>query len=362
MSYRARFADGTSARLFEVDADIGADALTLTGDGIALTVPYAGLRLVSVGGDVRLTLADNPDARITLPDDAREALAAAAPKLFRGRSDLLRLSLSLVAAAAAVVGVVFVGLPMAAPVIARATPAGIETQMGANLATQVHALFGKCEGPEADAATAALAPMVDRLEAASRSAFPITLSLLEMEVPNALALPGGQVMVTRGLLNELEDPEELAAVLAHEIAHVEHRDGMTALYRHAGLGILLDIITGGSGLGQQIVMLAGQLTEVTYTRGQEEAADARALAILADAGHDPAALGRALARLKAWSDRVAKDENDDFEMPEWLASHPDIDARIALAKAAARAASSPALEAAVWARIRAGCNGADAAQ
>jgi predicted Zn-dependent protease len=235
----------------------------------------------------------------------------------------------------------------------------VEAQLGENLARQVHVFMRPCAKTEA--ADAAIAPMVEMLAEAGDPGFPITLTFVREDAPNALALAGGQVMVTSGLLETLESPDELAAVVAHEIGHVKSRDGMIALYRNAGLGILLELITGGSGIAQQIVMVGGQLTELSYTRTQEARADRVAIAIMGDAGLDPAALARAFERLKVFSEdeqekeRPASKAVRDLRIPEWLKSHPDIDNRIVRARAAARPARTVAMSDEAWAIVREAC-------
>jgi Zn-dependent protease with chaperone function len=238
------------------------------------------------------------------------------------------------------------------------TPRHVEAQLGENLSRQVQVFMRPCARTEA--ADAAIAPMIDTLAAAGDPGFPIKLTFVRENSPNALALAGGQIMVTSGLLETLENPDELAAVLAHEIGHVKSRDGMVALYRNAGLGILLELITGGSGVAQQIVMVGGQLTELSYTRAQEARADLVAIEIMRNAALDPAALARAFERLKAYTgDEKEKPRlrrsTRDMHVPEWLQSHPDIDNRIVRARAAQRPARMIAMSAQDWSVVRAAC-------
>jgi predicted Zn-dependent protease len=211
------------------------------------------------------------------------------------------------------------------------------------------------------AADAAITPLVNDLEAAGEPGFVIMLTFVREDSPNALAMAGGQIMVTSGLLETLETPEELAAVIAHEIGHVKARDAMVALYRNAGLGILLELVTGGTGVAQQAIMLGGQLTELSHTRAQEARADRTAIDMLVAAGLDPASLASAFEKLKAYDSDGGR-KNDDavvdrerWRVPEWMKSHPDLDRRIALAKAAATPATRTAMSPEAWAIVRKAC-------
>lgn len=360
--FPARFHDGVTAAEHAVTVTVSADGLEIAAPGVHAFWRRQDIERLSTEagvwrfacGDARLVIYRTPEAEAALKgarilDPRREAM-----KSWGLIGGLLGLS--------AVLGfIVFVAIPMAAEPLAHATPRHVEEQLGENIAKQVNVVMRPCENTEA--ADAAIAPMLEALIAADDPGFPITLQFVSQKSPNALALAGGQVMVTSGLLETLESPDELAAVIAHELGHVKARDGMVALYRNAGLGILLELITGGSGLAQQAILLGGQVTELSYTRRQEARADETAVAMLRGAGLDPAALARAFERLKAFSDFEARDETkgrpsalEQFRVPEWLKSHPDLEGRITRARAQGATATAEALSHADWAIVKAACS------
>lgn len=361
-SFPARLHDGASAAAHAVVVTLAGEGLRLDQDGIAESiVPYAELIFVDADKEaMRIGRRDAPEFRLILPLDARAALEARAPQL-RGHGQggrMAALVAGLVAASVALGAAVFVGAPMAAEPLAHRTPAAVEDAIGENVAAQIRLAMRPCPAGAAAPAEAAARALVDRLAAANGVKGRVEVTFVRTSAPNAIALPGRRIFVTAGLLDTLETGDEFSAVIAHEMAHVAARDGLVALYRHAGLGLMLEIITGGSGVAQQLVLLSGQLTELRYTRAQEQRADDRAIETLARLGHDPAALGHALARLK--SATGGEDEGKRrFDVPEWIESHPDIDARIAAARAQARPGATPTLSDDAWATIRAACTARD---
>ncbi len=72
--------------------------------------------------------------------------------------------------------------------------------------------------------------------------YDLEILVLDSPVVNALAFPGGLIVVYSGLIERLESPEEMAAVLAHELGHVVHRDAMKNLIRQIGLSTLLSLL------------------------------------------------------------------------------------------------------------------------
>ena len=127
-------------------------------------------------------------------------------------------------------------------------------------------------------------------------------TVLDSPELNALASPDGTVFMTHGLLALCQNEDEIAAVLAHEIAHIQARHGIKSLSQEqkieAGRTIATELGAGGSGdlarlsgaLNSSAAGISRTLLTQGYNRGQEEEADAAALKILAAAGYDPAAL------------------------------------------------------------------------
>lgn len=186
---------------------------------------------------------------------------------------------------------------------------------------------------EDDGVRAALDGIVDRLSF-SAAGGRIQLLVIDSPVVNAFAAPGGLVCVSTGLLNALASADELAAVLAHEMSHVNHRDALAGLARRVGMAVLLSVVSGGRG-GTAAQGLLADLVNLRYGREAEDRADAEAVRLLAKRGLDPAAWPRALASL-----RGAGAEHP--RLLRYLDPHSPLDERIARAQREAASAAAGA--------------------
>lgn len=106
------------------------------------------------------------------------------------------------------------------------------------------ARMGTCDTPEAGAA---IDRLLARLAPEGGDGEPITVTIVDWQVANALAAHGGQVVLTRGLIETADGPDEVAGVLAHELGYVSHHHMNKALIRAFGLSILLSSVGGNAG-------------------------------------------------------------------------------------------------------------------
>mgnify|MGYP001167523625 FL=1 len=121
-----------------------------------------------------------------------------------------------------------------------------------------------------------------------------TLTVLNSKEANAFSLPGGFIFITRGLLSLIgSDEAQLAAVLGHEIAHVEKKHGVNAVLRQMGLSVLAEVgVAAIDFLSAELLRLAGltlvQMLQAGWGREAELEADALGQELAARAGFDPA--------------------------------------------------------------------------
>ena len=164
---------------------------------------------------------------------------------------------------------------------------------------------------------------------------PYRVTVLNSDIVNAFALPGGYVYVTRGLLALVDDEAELAGVLGHEIGHVIARHGaqrQTAALGASVIGAVLGAVVGNA-VASQAVGLGSQGLIASYSRDQEYEADTLGVRYLAAAGYDPYAQGDFLAAMdvNAQAQATIAGKGDEARA-DWLSSHPATPERVAAAR------------------------------
>jgi predicted Zn-dependent protease len=155
--------------------------------------------------------------------------------------------------------------------------------------------------------------------ASERPAYPFTFTLINKDVENAFAVPGGYVYIYTGILKKLQDESELAGIVGHEITHVTHHHYRESLAKQATLGLALQAVLGATNAGQVTQMAAGtafQLAGLKFSRSNEADADKGGTALLARTGHNPLGIAKYFAR------------NNGPRIPEWLADHPGAHNRV----------------------------------
>ena len=127
----------------------------------------------------------------------------------------------------------------------------------------------------------------------ARSDIPYTFRVVDSPEINAFALPGGYVYVNRGLIEDAASEDELAGVLAHEIAHVVLRHGAEQAARanlaQKGIGVLGQILGRGTGAaaGESAAQMVANGVFLRFTQNAERRADEVGARMLAEAGYHP---------------------------------------------------------------------------
>ncbi|WP_432821735.1 M48 family metalloprotease [Trichloromonas sp.] len=127
----------------------------------------------------------------------------------------------------------------------------------------------------------------------SRSSLPFQFKVVNDSTPNAFALPGGFIAITRGLLVNLDNESQLASVLGHEVAHVDARHSVQGMQRGALYDLGLIVLTGATGssslgpLARQAGGLAAGLLDRSYSRDQERESDRLGIDYMVRAGYNP---------------------------------------------------------------------------
>jgi len=168
------------------------------------------------------------------------------------------------------------------------------------------------------------------------------ITILNSPKVNAFALPGGFLYVTRGLLALASDSSELAAVIAHEMAHVASNHAILRQERLSSDAIGQEIVNevlGGSRAGK-IALAANQIRLANFSRDQELQADTIGIRMIGNAGYDPFAAGRFLETMNRYQTLANRRQNKLGE-GNFLSSHPTTPARVSLAKRHARFFGAP---------------------
>ncbi len=168
----------------------------------------------------------------------------------------------------------------------------------------------------------AVGPLVKVLPRTSRE---FKFYVVKDPFPNAFALPGGHVLVNTGLLELAEKPEEIAGVVAHEIAHVTERHGFRKIISSTGPYLIFRIFAGGgSGLLGLLGDSSQLLVRQSFSQEYELEADAVGWQYLVAAHIDPRGLADMLKKLRA--------EQDKLKGLEWeiraFSSHPPTEKRL----------------------------------
>lgn len=307
-------------------------AQALDDAAIGVDWPLAAVReTLRNDGRYALTHGDE-DARLVVEAEAWRAASGRSHREIakRGRGREWALVGGLAAAGLAVAAAVFVGIPMAARPLAMRTPPELEARFGANMEAQLRVPFRPCKADTRSAEL--LSDLGRRLGEAADSPFEIRVRAVRAPFVNAFALPGGTILVTGPLIEAARGPDELAAVLAHEIAHVERRHAMQAAWRAMGAGLLLDaVVGGGSGAGQQLIVLAGGFADHRFSRELEAEADDRAIEILQAENISTEGMADFFGRLAHRGDDPRL-----RQAAEWFQTHPDTAGRAEKARRAMR--------------------------
>lgn len=321
----------------QVAWDRGRHVLRVQGEGVDAAVPASHLSLDRGGwrgeavhlvwpqeaGHAAVSVDDGPSLAAlerTLPPDLAEQLRqhrrAAAREHRRSRIVLGCLAVAVLGVVAAVVTLVTAPALLLDPVVS-ALPTDVDVAVGRAVEQSVVAR-DRYDDPVVEQAVERIGQRL--VAAAPPSPFRFRFHVVDDPTVNAFAVPGGVVVVHTGLLRAARSADEVAGVLAHEIAHVLERHSLHALAQRLGLWATVELVVGGAdsaagGLANAATTLSG----LRYGRDQERAADRLGLQILRAAEVSPERMIDFFTRMGA----------DDRAVPDWLATHPDSVARAA---------------------------------
>ncbi len=242
-------------------------------------------------GKARLALQGDNAARLELEDPALiAAIRGSCPDIDKAGKDKggrRKLVIILATTFVSVGLAIFAAAAILPNLLAPMMPASISQAMGKAAVEQVIDLVGALEKNPVKRCTAksghaAMTRFRDRLAAATDYSGPLKITVVNAKMINALAAPGGRLVVFKGFIEFANNPEEFAAVMAHELGHVIHRHPTKSMIRHIGLTGTLDLLLAGGGQGL-LGTATGLMLRTAYSRDAEREADDAALHILKSA-------------------------------------------------------------------------------
>ena len=156
--------------------------------------------------------------------------------------------------------------------------------------------------------------VTEKLSRCAKLPYQVQTYIVEEEGVNAFALPGGKIMVTRGMLKRVKNENELASVIGHELGHFKHRDHLKGLGKSLALGVLSMLVADNYGAAFTTTL---QVTDAKYSQSQELAADLFGIDMMACAYGNVKDAETLFARM---------DKGDEWKY--FLASHPGFHERV----------------------------------
>jgi Zn-dependent protease with chaperone function len=347
----AVYFDGLSSRRRAVSLGFG-DALEINEDGRAAAAwPYDDIRRAdSPSGTLRLSCLTAPAlARLEIRDAAVAAeLSSRCARLDqdvpgRGVGAIVGWSL---AAAASIVAVVLVGVPLAADRLTPLVPQALERRLGDVAEAQLRTVFGNkvCDNP---AGRSAFIKLVNAVREAGSFEASVESAVLSSPIPNAFALPGGKVYLFSGLLAKADNADEISGILAHELGHVRNRDGTRTLIHNGGTSFLIGLLFGDITGSGALIFASRSLVTASYSREAEQDADSFAISVMHRLGRSPKPMGELMFRV------TGKEADSGLTI---LANHPLTEDRLArMSKEDAPPSGPPLLTPQEWKSLKAIC-------
>ena len=242
---------------------------------------------------------------------------------------------------AVVLGVFFLSVPLLAGPLSMLVPASVEDRVGGEMIDELAKTTQFCRS---DAGLAALDGVVDKIAATTDGTYTFKVYVANDEVLNAFAAPGGHIVIYRSIIAEAESPDEVAGVVAHEMAHITEGHPARGMVQALGYGVF-GLLTGGEdGVGARLVKTA--ITS-TYSRDDELDADRSGVEMLNAAGLDSHGLNSFFDTLDAKGQEIPG-------ALEFLSTHPTGDNRKEQLKDLVKD-GTPAMTNAEWAALQQVC-------
>ena len=287
-SYAGRYSDGRTAATTPVTIRLG-DAIEIAGGSASVTWPYDQLQAAAPvqwrDDEVLLRNDAFPGATLFVTDPGfTSAILKRAPHLSAGahRWRYAIPGLVITTALFLAIGAIYLFGLNPAQDVARLVPHALRVSIGKQAATSMVAGSETCTSP---AGLKALKKLVTQLSDASKSGDDFDVRVVNSGIVNAFALPGEQIVVFNGLIDESQSADEVAGVIAHEMGHGIELHPEAGMIRAVGLSALIELLA--SGQSGTLTNAGSLLLQLRYSREAEHQADMHALEILKNADISP---------------------------------------------------------------------------
>jgi Zn-dependent protease with chaperone function len=366
----AKYNDGKTAKTYSIKAFFGKnEVLIMDADGIQIaSCLFDELRIADkrdIENVVRLKFGSDGQERLVL--DRRDDLSAielVCLKLYKSSSDIQRQWRTVVLASLGAIIPLFIiiqfGLPLFAGHMAKIIPISAVQRVGDEVHGQIIRAMGYLEKrPPAEMLcndpkrVALVKRLTETLIAEADATIPVKISVINSKIINAAALPGGHIIIFRGLLEFVENEGELASVLAHEIGHVQSRHPTENIIQGGTLGVLTSLLIGDVAGGFALTGFSSAILKSAYSRDAEREADTIALEIMKRAGLD-------IEESVSFFRRLQNKTEDIKRAASFFSTHPALQERIERAKKKAQSQKEGAyitkvLTRVEWANIKEIC-------
>ena len=302
--------------------------------------PRRGLQLESYSNRLIIRHRDEGDANLEVT--SAPLIRLLRKELDRGFLDLPPLTAALLVGAAGLLSLLLMwqGLDAASRMLAESLDPKDEIELAAPLTDTF--LSSRC----GDQAVYDILQKTARRLGGKNPVWPSwKFAIVKDPVANAMALPGGLIVIHSGLIREAKTPDEITGVLAHEMAHVQHRHMTRSIIRNSALAIPLMLLLGD--VSQILLIDPSNINELVargFSRDTEREADLGALTMLKSAGITSRGLRRFFLRQEKGGD-----------LPAFLSTHPGGEERATAIRRFGETGKDPGLSHTDWQVLRSAC-------
>ena len=333
ISFEAKFYNGEMAQPHQAIVELNRTNLLITTQKQSLKIdwPYKEIKLLEhpvSPQPARLTSSKMPNARLVIETENWHRLKGILPQSAFPGISLSTNWKSLIGFAG--LSVTFIlGFMLYGPKLfeyaSHMIPQSTEEQIG-QLTIESLVKDPVCVAPQGKAS---LEKMVKKIQQGMKRNIAFNVRVIsDDEILNAFAAPGGHLVIYSGILKKAHSVNEMAGVLAHEMAHIEMNHPMKSLMRDLGASMTLHMMFGSTGAISNTAKLAGVFNQLHYSRQDELEADIVGQDLLKKANIDPSGLEVFFERGKEEAEIEKSKENSIPEFLKYLSTHPHTQERI----------------------------------